>query len=365
MNLKTFKWIIWKRINKFYEIDTLRRSRRKFASEDLKRKDDVRKCLNYDEWKEVVDFWKPYYNVSKEKKWYEFYHGIDDSVSNLKYYIPDSIYYMYVDLFFSHARKAMVVDDKNLYDLFFYDVRMPNTILRKNDGVYLNKSYDVISEEQAIQMVKVNNVVISKQPTLSEGGHGVLFWDFQKDSLDHFYEWLHDNPNTIIQEVVRQHQSLSAIHKDSINTIRIMTIIMNNTVRIVSSVLRMGVNGSKVDNASSGGLVCGINADGSLKGRAFDTKGKVYYSHPQSGKLTGIEIPGFHKCCDLARRLAPRFVGVSRLVSWDFSVGEDTCPILIEVNLGYGQIDFHQMCNGPIFGEYTEEVLKLVFGRNE
>ena len=42
-------------------------------------------------------------------------------------------------------------------------------------------------------------------------------------------------------------------------------------------------------------------------------------------------------------------------------MGEDDEPILIEANLCDGELDFHQLNNGPIFGDETEDVLKEVF----
>ena len=55
----------------------------------------------------------------------------------------------------------------------------------------------------------------------------------------------------------------------------------------------------------------------------------------------------------------PRF----RLVSWDFAIDPDGEPVLIEANLHYGELDFHQINNGPIFGEDTEKILKEVFNK--
>lgn len=51
-----------------------------------------------------------------------------------------------------------------------------------------------------------------------------------------------------------------------------------------------------------------------------------------------------------------------RLLSWDITIDEDGNPVIIEVNMHSGQLDFHQLNNGPIFGDDTEEVLKEVFG---
>lgn len=144
-----------------------------------------------------------------------------------------------------------------------------------------------------------------------------------------------------------------------------MTLLFNNKVQILSSVFRMGVNSSRVDNASSGGIVCGIEENGQLKNIAYDTKGNRYDCHPQGMNFADVVIPNFHECVDLVKQLAPRFVSVSRLISWDIAIAEDSHPILIEANLSFGEIDFHQMNNGPIFGEMTDEILDYVINNNK
>jgi len=85
--------------------------------------------------------------------------------------------------------------------------------------------------------------------------------------------------------------------------------------------------------------------------------------HPDSGLIfEGYEVPGYQKCRDAVPMLhaqMPRF----RLVSWDFAIDPDGEPVLIEANLHYGELDFHQINNGPIFGEDTEKILKEVFNK--
>ncbi len=58
-------------------------------------------------------------------------------------------------------------------------------------------------------------------------------------------------------------------------------------------------------------------------------------------------------------------MGHFRLISWDVAIGENNEPILIEANLRNGECDFHQLNNGPLFGELTDRVLTEVFGRKE
>lgn len=51
---------------------------------------------------------------------------------------------------------------------------------------------------------------------------------------------------------------------------------------------------------------------------------------------------------------------MSRLTSWDLSVDVEGNPVLIEVNLAYGGLFFHQITNGPVFGDLTEDIINEV-----
>ena len=144
-----------------------------------------------------------------------------------------------------------------------------------------------------------------------------------------------------------------------------MTLVLKGNVHVLSSVLRMGVNGARVDNASSGGIVCGIDRSGTLKPVAYDSAANLYLKHPQGEDFEGTVIPFFHECVDTAKRLAPRFSNYTRLISWDFSVDSSGAPVLIEANFTGGQLDFHQLCNGPIWGELTDIILSEILNESK
>ena len=123
----------------------------------------------------------------------------------------------------------------------------------------------------------------------------------------------------------------------------------------------MGVDGSRVDNTPYSSMFCGINKDGTLKEYAYNMNGYRFDKHPNGTVFSEVKIPDFNSCIAFVKNLAPRFIRFSKLTSWDIAVGEDGLPILIEVNLNYGQLDYHQYTNGPIFGNLTEELIKEVF----
>ena len=49
------------------------------------------------------------------------------------------------------------------------------------------------------------------------------------------------------------------------------------------------------------------------------------------------------------------------MISWDFAVDINAEPILIEINLRFQGINGGQLCNGPLFGDLTDEILREVF----
>ena len=123
----------------------------------------------------------------------------------------------------------------------------------------------------------------------------------------------------------------------------------------------MGVSNHRVDNSSSGGIFCGINENGRLKKYAYNKKLNHWTFHPTTGVFfENYSVPCFDKCVTLAKQLAFRFLNSSRLISWDLAVSSEGEPILVEVNLCWGDIDFHQITNGPLFGSLSEAVIREV-----
>lgn len=202
-----------------------------------------------------------------------------------------------------------------------------------------------------------------KKATDSWGGLGVVYFKPSEHSVEELKKIIKGfSSDIVIQQGIKQSKTLAEINPDSVNTIRTMSMLKNDgTVKIYSSILRMGIKGAKVDNASSGGISTGIKPDGRLKDVAYSNEGVRYDEHPNSHvKFGSIVIPNFSKIEDLVVKLHPRFPHF-RLISWDIAVDVNDEPILIEANLCDGELDFHQLNNGPIFGDDTESVLAEVF----
>ncbi len=341
-----------------------------WAMSDLKRKhESVKTAITPTLAKNIKEFWSPYIKGYFAKKsfdirWFDIYNSLNMNNNKLEYYIPDDFYHCFIDAFYSHPKRAKVLDDKNMYDMYFNDIKQPKTIARKIKGLYMSAAYELISQDELINYCIIAGNIIIKKSVDSEGGSGIVFWD-NSCSINDLKKSVTEMSDFVIQEVIEQHPELSRVNKSSINTIRIMTFSYDGEIRALSSIIRMGVGGMRVDNATSGGLICGIDNTGRLRNYAVDIKANKYFEHPSGLKFNKIVIPNYDKCIVLVKKLAPRFYNVSKLISWDLSIGKDGEPILIEVNLTYGGISIHQMTNGPIFGEMTEIILSDILKNNK
>lgn len=317
--------------------------------------------------KEEIDaFWNQYLapdlrDFFIDYRYYDVFKSVIKDGQRLCYYLPDTFYNSFVDDYFTNPQHSKPCDDKNLYDLFFYGVKQPKTVFRKVYGMYLDEKYKEISLKDAINRSRDVGEVVLKICRFSSGGKGVLFWNPSVDGEDELISFLKSSNDILCQAAIRQHPELSILNPSSINTLRMLTFFFNDKVYMLSSFIRFGAEGSRLDNIHSGGYACGIDCDGRLKEMAFDIAGTKIDHRPQGMCLNQIKVPNYDKCVELVTDLTRRFVTISRLIGWDIAIDEEGNPIVIEFGPTYCGSNFHQLCNGPIFGELTEDVLTEVF----
>lgn len=301
-----------------------------------------------------------------DKRWFEFYNSLiitpphrNSDKHHIEWYIPNDFYYAKIDTYYNRLAEGRALDDKNIYDLLFKGVNQPRTVGRIVDGVFLDVDYKPIQKSKLMEESVNAGSVIFKPSIGTVGGKGILFWNNSKETANQLNELIDGYKNVIIQEVVRQSDTLAQLHPSSLQTVRIMTLYTAGETSIVSVVLRMGRGNSQVDNVSAGGIAVGVDEKGALRKYAFDVNGNRFDKHPTTNVVfEGIQIPSFTECCDMVKSLAPRLGRTQRLISWDLSLDYMNNPVLIEANLTYGQLDFHQMCNGPLFKDKIINILE-------
>lgn len=313
--------------------------------------------LTADQEKEIREFWAPYCKVST--KWALYY-----SAKNGKFdprYIPNTLYYTKIDQYFNARKLGYGFNDKNYYSRLFPAVKQPSTMVRNIGGLLFDDQYKLIDVEEAMRRILSEPEVIVKPSQESGSGRDIQFFkseqthEIRAHLLDRSYR------DYIVQSIVKQHPALESVHAGSLNTIRVCSLLLEDGVHILSSVLRMGVNKSRIDNVTAGGISAAIKSDGALDKYAYTYyTGERFESHPQGLLFDGYVIPKFQSVIATVKEMA-QSIGNFRLVSWDMGIDADGDAILIEANMRKGGINLHQFDNGPLFGDLTKRVLDEVF----
>ncbi len=316
--------------------------------------------LSKSEKREIEAFWKPYGGVSTD--WCRYYYSKNDIFDPR--YIPNTLYYTRIDQHFNSRKLGYGFNDKNYYSLLFADVKQPHTLVRKIGGLLFDVEYRLIKIDKAIEILQSVNEVIVKPTQESGSGRGIAFYDTVTE-IEGLKAFLCNNneKDYIVQAVVKQHEYLASIYPKAINTIRVTTLLLEDGVHVLSSVLRMGIGESRVDNASNGGISVGIDENGMLKKYGHILyQGNVVDKHPDGFVFQGFKVPEYGNIVRTVKKLA-QYTGNFRLVSWDLTVDCNENVVLIEANMRKGGIAIHQFNNGPLFGDLTERVLDEVFGK--
>ena len=299
-------------------------------------------------------------NVKTE--WHQYYSHSSRSFS--KYYIPENLFYSIIEPQLNKFAYAGSLSDKNLLSRWFKDMELPDSVIRNVNGVYFDSDDLPITKLEAYHILKKQNSKLVIKPTINSfGGKNVLVFEINQYGMTDYKDKPIDElitlykKNFTVQKFIKQHEVLSQLNSTSVNTLRIMTLFTEDKIHICNTRLRFGVLGSKIDNTSNGGLTCVIKPDGTLGSKVYDGHGKLVDSI--SYKLNKIIIPNYEILIEELKKshLAMPFF---KLISWDIAINEQGKPVIVEFNVIGQGINSLQVTGYPLFGIYTENVLKQI-----
>lgn len=177
--------------------------------------------------------------------------------------------------------------------------------------------------------------------------NGIFYLNGIEEELSNI-EKIINNGVFVVQDKIQQHKSLSSIYAKSVNTMRFMTVKnSSNNIIISPCVLRVGTNGSVVDNWAKGGLVIPINNDGRLEKYGFYKPGEIKMGggkttmHPDTHTLfEGYKIPFFKESIEMAIK-SHKYLNVHS-IGWDIAFTENGA-IIIEGNDNW-EVTLPQLC---------------------
>lgn len=308
-------------------------------------------------------YWKDIYGRKISNKWHRLYES-SSGVFSVDY-IPEKIYTTEIEPAFNDRQYAVALEDKSVIEALSRECGciVPETYVVCSKGQLYDHNRKPISISEAVQYLRNKDIVI--KPTAgSSSGRGLVFCEKDK-TIDEYYLTnllLKQGTDYIAQARIIQHPMYSVFNPSSINTIRIMTFIVNNSIHHVPLAFRIGRATKNVDNIHAGGLVVGVEDNGRLLPDAYELgygdKTIKYSEHPDS-KVTfeGYELPYIQEIISSAYKVHGRYPHIG-IISWDYTVDDKGNVVLIEANIMGQSIWIPQMIHGKgAFGQYTRAIL--------
>lgn len=311
---------------------------------------------------EAKKYWKKH-KIRINPKWHAFCASLNNIHSSK--YISEDIFYNYIMPSLNNFALAWAYRDKNMFDIFMKEIKMPTTVLRCMHGNIHDSGYKLLNIENYQDALPNEETDYFIKPTLESGSgsnikkckirNGNIYID---ETLRDINELIYAYKGEfIIQAGISQSAILSDIYPYSVNTIRSMSLRYKDQIIILSNLLRLGNNQNYVSNTVTGGVVCGVDGNGNVTEFSYNSTFKKIFEHPFTREpFKNIALPNFSELGKIiieCHKRLPHF----DLVAWDFGLDNLNQYVLIEYNLLYVALNEHQVIDGPIFEKYLDGIL--------
>ena len=171
------------------------------------------------------------------------------------------------------------------------------------------------------------------KPIRECGGKGIHIAEaHDKDEAAELFDEILRDGDSVVEELITQDPDIAKFYQGSVNTVRFVTFYHNDRLTKICAVLRMGRNGSEVDNATYGGIFVSIDMKyGIAYTYAKSFKGEKYAFHPDTGvQILGAKIPKWPELNNLVEDLV-KIVPEQEMIGWDMAL-TPTGWVMVEAN---------------------------------
>lgn len=267
------------------------------------------------------------------------------------------------DTYLTRVRNKKVIDlmnDPAYSDEFDDKLRFNQRFARYLGRKTLNG--ETATPEQFIDFIAGQEAIFAK---INHGdcGRGVnKLYVRDYDSPAAMLQYIQENQLVVLEHVLPQHPDMARLHPSSVNTMRILTDLVDGQVHIAYISVKMGRGDGVCDNSGQGGVLCRVDPDtGKIISPATDDYFNVYDKHPDTGiPFVGYQLPMVPQAIDLAKQAAREIPQVGH-VGWDIAITPDG-PAIIEGN-DFPGTDLCQLA--PFYPEkhglwpYYKDLLKI------
>lgn len=365
---QTIKNIFSKILNTYKKNSTIKSEKRNIkALNNLY--DDIN--LTPDQVDEIQSIWKKNYGKEIDLRWNKLYMSYTGKYD--KYYYPEIFFTSnLINKLNPLLYKSYYADKVLTYSLFgeCQDIKLIDYYGYNCNGFFYSKN-GIVDKDSFIKILYNIGEVVVKPTLFSSSGRDVRLLSI-KDGIDiksgEKFETIINkyDKNYIIQKKLEQSKILSDINSSSVNTLRFNSYICDGKVYLSPTALRIGRNGNFRDNLHAGGIMVGVNEDGTLMKYAFyHEDGKKYERHPDTGFVfEGYKIPKYKEISEFVKNNHYRVPHIG-IIAWDITLDKDENIVLIETNITTPSIWLNQIaCGKAFFGENTEKMIRKLRENN-
>lgn len=297
----------------------------------------------------------------KDLTWFRIYkkeHGFSP-------FFIDALQIKYVLKKFNPKNQFAALVNKAMCDIYLPGIPFPEVYVRCLNGTLFDKQLNHLSITDAIDLLLGKQEFVIKPSLESKGGanvHKIIVNELSsaKERIEHIL--LCGDDNFVVQEVLHQEPVITALNPTSINCCRITTIYMDGVFNY-SSMIKIGKNGSNVDNWHSSYLI-GMKKDGTLLSYGYDNKLNKVRVTDNGIEFGGMLVPCFEKMVKLTEDCHKRYFPNCGIIGWDIFVNRNNEPIVIETNIMSTGVVGEQMVSGTFFEDFRDIICKKLMPKH-
>jgi hypothetical protein len=284
-----------------------------------------------------------------------YWHGVALSTEMrgeyMNGFIPFDYFYYEMEPRLNPKEYASIGDLRTLDYRRFGDFAI-KPLFQYISNIFFNADFEAVGESELLKFLSDYNDTIVIKQEFGWGGKQVRVIH----SSEFKPELLQRGKNFIIQPFLKQYKVLSELYPHSVNTFRVYTFRKKDgSVEVFLTYLRFGVDGTRVDNLSSGGQCLLFDSTGKPASISIDEFGiKADKKHKNTGFVfADLKIPMYQDIVDKCKSTHELYPYV-RLIGWDICVDESGSPKLIEWNTHRPSFSWEDALFGPFFPDNEE-----------
>lgn len=316
--------------------------------------------LTREEDAQVRQYFKSKGYTLKHTDWHAYYKALTGEFHN--HYIPLGFFNTVLSPHLNQKLQWPALLDKNITYRLFDQFHQPKALIHNVNGFFY-QDRDPIDLSKAVSLISKSSKQLVIKPSIdSGGGKEVVVFKVNDGFCTHKNLSIESllksyNKDFIVQEFLDQSEVMKSLNPTSLNTLRIMTYLNEKGVHIMATAARIGSLNSTTDNYKTGGVLCGLNPDGSFKSKGYTKKGEIFKESYTGIIFSNIKVPNYDLVIKMVKSMHKK-IPYFRLVSWDIALNKEDKPVMIEYNTKNQGLEI-QIVSGPLFKEFTDEILAL------